>query len=244
MTETKTVKGWVLPAGEIHFEEFLTTNKECLRTGEYQKDQRVKALSQVTSFRRAIDIGACVGFWSKDLCERFEAIECFEPLTDPIACLRENLSGYDNWTAHQVALSDWRGTTDFAFNERSIGHSSIVAKKVTDPTLMRTKVAKLDDFNFSDVDFIKIDVQFHELQVLRGARRTLERNSPVLCVECGRRTSREYIYVARIIEFLFDLGYQIVGEKRKEIFFRKNAKPRFRRHLDPVFKRLNYTPFT
>lgn len=243
MAETKVVKGWHLPSSEKHFEDYLLHNKDAIATGQYQKVQREKALSHVDSFRRAIDIGACVGFWSKDLCDRFSHVDCFEPYEEPLACLKLNLAEKDNYTPHQMALSDKLGTAMLSIDESGIGHSSFVESEVTATKKIETKLSRLDDFKFTDVDFIKIDVQFHELNVLRGARETLERNSPVLCVECGRRTSREYIYVGRVIEYLYNLGYQIVGETGKEIIFKKETKPRFFRHFDPILRFFRVNPF-
>ncbi|WP_417681647.1 FkbM family methyltransferase [Roseibium sp.] len=244
MIPTKTVKGWVLPQNEIHFEEVLTTGKEASANGEYQKEQRDQALSQVTSFRRAIDMGACVGFWSRDLCNRFAHVDCFEMYEDNAECLKLNLADKNNYTLHQVGLSDKRGTNTVYVNEEAIGSASFFSSGVKYTKTTTAKFTKLDDFNFADVDFVKIDVQFHELQALRGARKTLERNSPVLCIECCRRTSDEYIYVARIIEYLLDLGYEVSGGLRKELFFRKSADAKFRRFFEPALKRLNYTPFS
>ncbi|WP_346913534.1 FkbM family methyltransferase [uncultured Roseibium sp.] len=244
MAETKIIKGWHLPSSEKHFEDYLLHNKDAIATGQYQKIQRDIALSHVKSFRRAIDIGACVGFWSRDLCEQFSHVECFEPYDEPLNCLRLNLAGKDNCTTHQIALSDKSGTAILSIDESGIGHSSIVESEVTATKKIKTKLTKLDSFNFTDIDFIKIDVQFHELNVLRGARKTLERNSPVLCVECGRRTSEEYIYVSRVIEYLYNLGYEIAAETGKEIIFKKEGKPRSIRHFEPLLRRLTFIPFT
>lgn len=45
------------------------------------------------------------------------------------------------------------------------------------------QVKRLDDFGIADVDFIKIDVEGHELEVLKGGAATIERYRPVLLME-------------------------------------------------------------
>jgi len=46
---------------------------------EYQKIQRDNSITYVEKFNIAIDIGAYVAFWSKDLCKLFNKTICFEP---------------------------------------------------------------------------------------------------------------------------------------------------------------------
>uniref|UniRef100_UPI001916C781 FkbM family methyltransferase n=1 Tax=Mycobacterium paraintracellulare TaxID=1138383 RepID=UPI001916C781 len=44
-------------------------------------------------------------------------------------------------------------------------------------------VKRLDDLHLDDIGLIKIDVEGHELAVLRGATQTLTRNRPAIVVE-------------------------------------------------------------
>ena len=80
---------------------------------------------------------------------------------------------------------------------------------------------KLDDFNFNEIDYIKMDVQFHELEVIEGAINTLIKNNPVLCIEAARRNEEELSYVKKWGQILESIGYKIIGGIYKELFFKK-----------------------
>ena len=95
----KLVQNWYLPEQDIHFEEYLNQNHN------YQFTQRLKSLAFVDSFNLAVDIGACVGFWTKDLCKIFNQVICFEPYKPSADCLEKNLNYYKNYKLYRTALS-------------------------------------------------------------------------------------------------------------------------------------------
>ena len=65
----KIVKGWYLPDYDTHFESML---KEVNGEFTYQQSHRDYVLEFVDKFEVAIDVGANVGFWSKDFCRKFK----------------------------------------------------------------------------------------------------------------------------------------------------------------------------
>jgi len=64
----------------------------------------------------------------------------------------------------------------------------------------------LDSFAFDDVSFIKIDVEGAELDVLEGARQTVERHRPRLVVELLTKGRGDALAGIRRIEAM--LGYR------------------------------------
>jgi FkbM family methyltransferase len=212
----KLIKNWYLPDDDIHFEKYLAQNSN------YQSVQRLESLKFVDSFETAIDIGACVGFWTKDLCKIFKEVICFEPYNPSADCLEKNLNCYENYKLHRTALSsNEHGTKRLFFNKESIGGNSFEGEGGSFKNFIDIPKRTLDSFNLKNVNYIKMDVQFHELEVLKGATKTLTNNDPVLCIECAQRNEKEINYTNEIIKYLKELKYSITGKSIKEIFFKK-----------------------
>ena len=217
----KLVEGWYLPDGEKHFVHYLIEAKKSQFPREYQKLQRDKSIEYVDRFETAIDIGACVGFWAKDLCKLFKKTICFEPFKKSSDCLKKNLIEFNNYELYNIALSNQNGVGDLLVSEEGIGSNSLNDFALNKSNPIRVQKKRLDDYHFENVDYIKIDVQFYELFVLKGAYKTLKENNPLLCIECARRNKEELAYVKKINEFLTKLDYKIVAGLGKELFFKK-----------------------
>lgn len=212
----KLVQNWYLPEQDIHFEEYLNKNHN------YQFTQRLKSLAFVDSFNLAVDIGACVGFWTKDLCKIFNQVICFEPYKPSADCLLKNLNYYKNYKLYRTALSsNDNSTKKFFFDKESIGGNSFENEGNIFKNFIDMPLKTLDSFCLKNVNYIKMDIQFHELDALIGSTKTLTDNDPVLCIECAQRNDKEINYTNEIIKFLKQLKYSIVGEHIKEIFFKK-----------------------
>jgi len=217
---TKRIQGWTLPNDEIHFAEYLET----FGAGHYQRAQRLRALSHCKGWRHAIDIGGSVGLWSKDLCYFFRKVSIFEPNEVAVHCLHQNLSGFDNYEVFNVALSDeekemfyWSSPTSMGGNMCTEVQKDSISQRGFKSRLLKTST--LNKFNLNEVDFIKIDVQFNELECLKGGSQLLLRNRPIICVECCERTPDEIAYSSKVFSFLIELGYKPVERIGKEVIF-------------------------
>ncbi len=211
----KFINNWYLPEEDTHFEKYLSQSKN------YQFVQRLNSLKFVNSFKLAIDIGACVGFWAKDLCKIFSKVICFEPYKPSADCLEKNLNYFKNYNLYRVALSKNSGTSRLFFNKESVGGNTLEQDGANFKNFIDIPIKTLDNYNFKNVNYIKMDIQFHELDALIGGTKTLIDNDPVLCIECAQRNQKEINYTDEIIKFLKDLKYSIVGHHIKEIFFKK-----------------------
>jgi len=81
--------GWWFPDTETHFPQML--NKSISKGGpaEYQQPVRLKSLQYLKQCRTALDIGANVGLWSRDLVQHFNKVIAFEPVAMFRECLKK-----------------------------------------------------------------------------------------------------------------------------------------------------------
>ena len=127
----------------------------------------------------AIDIGANVGFHTKFLASQFESVYAFEPCQDTAQILTHNMQGIDNLVIHQLALGESTKEARMMVSDRNRGTSHISAQGNE-----RVQVVRLDSFDFDvPVALIKMDVEGHEAEVLRGGEALITRDRPVVFFE-------------------------------------------------------------
>ena len=136
----------------------------------------------------AIDVGANQGFFAYALSRFADRVIAFEPNPDYALFARWMLRGRAEVLA--LALSDQAGRATFTvpISEQGVAlhfagslkptHSNFSAFKAYD-----VEVRRLDDFGFSNVCFIKADVEGSEREVLDGAKATIARDRPVILLE-------------------------------------------------------------
>lgn len=109
-------------------------------------------------------------------------IHAFEPVPSAgrdLESIVEELGLAERITCHRVALSDRAGTGRMKLPlAGDTGWS-----KVSDTGDIDVRLARLDDMELPDPDFIKLDVEGHEYQVLAGARARLRRSRPHVILE-------------------------------------------------------------
>lgn len=119
---------------------------------------------------------------------------------EPIPYLFENLKEKygKKATIFPYALSFESGTTTFNFVKNAPAYSGIKKRKydVKTPNIeqIEVDVKTLDELIpiEQEINFIKIDVEGGEFDVLKGAKSLLQKNKPILLFECGKGASDFY----------------------------------------------------
>jgi FkbM family methyltransferase len=157
---------------------------------------------------RAIDVGANLGVYTYALWKLGAEVEAFEPLSSMAAGLRA--FARPRIRVHEVALSSTPGRQKLHFptgdhGTLDLGRGSLSSSSTLQGGVEVT-VRTLDEYDFTDVSFIKIDVEGHESAVLEGASRTLAKNRPNLLVEIEQRHLA--VPVGTVLKGLLDQDYQ------------------------------------
>jgi FkbM family methyltransferase len=141
--------------------------------------------------------------------------------------LKKNISlnKFNNIHITPIGLGDRPGRFKLEnIVEFNSGGKRIVAAGKT-PAADHTEVEidTLDNFltgkiKLPKIDLIKIDVEGFELNVLRGAKGTLEKYSPVLFIELDDDNLRQQAWSAKeLIRFLMDNNYEALNSESHEL---------------------------
>jgi FkbM family methyltransferase len=130
-----------------------------------------------------IDVGAHIGYYSLLCASIAQSVICFEVNSEAIAALEENieLNGFTNVVIIQKALFSRNGYLQFDRDQIKVlekaaeGKTSVECVRLDDLTALKQVPAH--------ADFIKIDVEGAELDVLCGARDFICASRPRLIVE-------------------------------------------------------------
>lgn len=185
--------------------------------------------------RIAIDVGANKGVYTHLLARLASGVEAFEPNPKIYGVLTRYLPR--NVVAHQVALSDSIGTAELIVPMYGGGYSNQTAslnprKRNEGARSVRVAQRTLDSYGFSNVGFIKIDVEGFEAAVLAGARETILRERPVMQIELEEQ------HTGRSIEACI----QQVTDFGMDAFFLRDGALRPISEFDPVANRAAFLP--
>jgi FkbM family methyltransferase len=165
-----------------------------LRRANYEREMELLDLLCERN-RPGIDIGAKIGMYTYRIRNRSSEVIAFEPIPMFNQILRAVFEG-KRGGVEPYAVSNHRGTATLRlpyghdgapkFGRSTIDPANCFDREIiarTDEIEVETR--RIDDYDFPDIGFIKIDVEGHELAVLAGAAASLARHTPNLLIECN-----------------------------------------------------------
>jgi FkbM family methyltransferase len=146
--------------------------------------------------RNSVDVGANKGVYTYWMARHSRHVFAYEPNPKMFRIL--NAGAGRNVTVSPAALSDNTGESVLRVPRTASGYSnqgaSLNYRKVGDDYGEVTiETRRLDDEALTDIGFMKIDVEGHELAVLEGGRDLIARDRPVLLIEMEEAHTKQPI---------------------------------------------------
>ena len=149
---------------------------------EKEDDWRIsfeKCKPYLTGCNVALDVGARGGEFAYYL-NGFKTVHCFEfrGIAKPVEKrFFKRCPDEQKYKFHPIGISDHNGH-EYTTNLR-VG-------RIKGRGFVKIKVKTIDSLGYTDVDFIKLDVEGHEYKCVVGAEQTIRKYNPVIIVEQNR----------------------------------------------------------
>ncbi len=159
---------------------------------QYERDMLQIARSVLDEDSNFVDAGAHAGTVLKQLVKMAPRGHgyAFEPIPSLCQGLRSKFPGI---VVEEIALGDYQGSAEFRYLTDDPARSSLIHRPNWEirrtVKLLEVAVRRLDDCVPADVRiaFLKVDVEGAELALLRGARRVLTDDRPVVVFESASK---------------------------------------------------------
>lgn len=211
--KVKQHQGIWLPDNDTHFAGHLDAGPKIDGAGTYQHAKLEMALKLFNKRVCAVDIGAHVGLWSRTLAREFETVIAFEPVPEHQECFKRNLHNPDRKSRvvlHPFALGAEHRDIYIDTVPDNSGNAR-VAENGSIANSVKVKMHRLDDYFFDNhgINFLKIDVEGWELDVLKGGKETIMRYKPVMVVEQKKGHGQRYgISDRAAVDLLLTWGFK------------------------------------
>ena len=198
------------------------------------------------------DIGANIGFYTCLLASQVEevgAVVAFEPAVRTCGYLYENVSlnQFSNVTVVNKGLGDKAEQQHLYYSEAALAEGTASLKYAEGRTASeRVTLDTIDNLirELPIPDFIKIDVEGYQLEVLRGGEHCLKTHAPLLMAELKDVGETNRDDFSEIEKHITDLGYSLyeigkytlkrcshISDSKKRNFFLANED-------SPIFHRI------
>ncbi len=207
-----------LPELDIHCGEFIQ-NRIFLERDYFEIFHLKQLKGNIKKSAVILDIGANIGnhtiFFAKEC--GASKIYAFEPTQKTFQTLVKNIEINQldrKVVAMNVALGSKDSKVKVIVNEEDAG-SNYVVENVNGDTTMHT----LDGMTFNEhIDFVKIDVEGYEFEVLKGAVKTIKRDNPDIFVEIFDENYE------RVNSLLLQMDYECVLKIEQDYLYRSITK--------------------
>lgn len=197
----RIVKGIAVIEGDTHISKWVVDS------GRLDHDQSMVplAVQYIKPGAVVVDAGAYIGDHTIAYA-RAVGLEgfvfAFEPNPVAFECLEYNMKPFSNVTCFKQGLGSKTETKGITQYDGNYGINHITEG-------YGTSITSIDELELFGLDFLKIDVEGYEMEILKGAYETIKKFKPVMLIEINVCTlEREGKTEKDVFKFLDNLGYK------------------------------------
>jgi len=174
--------------------------------------------SELKSGMVCLEVGANIGYYtlleSKVIGDSGKVV-AVEPSPENFEKLKQNLSlsNVKNVLPFNFACGDKNGKIKFLISEKSNRCTTLDENYLATPSdnIIEVPVKKIDDFlnenKIEKVDFIRMDVEGYERQIIKGMEKTLDKYNPMIQIEVHKKFMPEN-HTKELFEEFQKRGYE------------------------------------
>jgi FkbM family methyltransferase len=170
----------------------------------------------------ALDLGANFGMYTRFLSETVGPegrVHAVEPVPESFAVLQSNVQRLrlGNVTVHNLAVSDAERVVTMSVPKYDRGGENLYEARVCESTaidvdrVLHVPADRLDNIfgRLGRIDFVKCDVEAHELNVVRGAAEVLRVHRPAWLMEVSGDPDDPDSSAAELVRLMGRAGYRM-----------------------------------
>ncbi len=179
----------------------------------YQEPVRRASVRYCQRHDVALDIGANVGLWTRDLCQFFQQVHAFEPVDDFRACLQKNVPAR-NLQVHDCALGAETSMINMIITADNTGHSHVDPNTLGQGTI---QMKTLDSLQLPAADYIKLDCEGYEYKIILGGANYIKTCRPVIVVEQKFHKDTGIVDNGEAVDLLQSWGMRLLEKKNHDL---------------------------
>ena len=193
-------------------DKYLGT-KESRRFGETKVEW---VINNIKSNMICVDVGSCLGFYTELLCDICTEgfVFAIEPSLENFKLTNERVRKYKRVKVYNYALSNVSKAGTLYLGNKSGWNSLLDSHGGKEQDIYIITLDKL--LQNKKIDFIKIDVEGMDLEVLEGSRNIIE-NSPKLKMTMEVHKKRFNVDSEKIFKFLSERKFEIKNLIAKDL---------------------------
>ena len=207
---------------KIFFSEKFLLKRRLERAVKNEYEPELKLIKKfITHGTDSLDIGIYKGIYSYEISKYAKTVHAFEfnplifsflnrniyKIINNIKLYNFGLSNQNNKVTLRIPIRNKLANEENYEEFFKMGRGTIHDKnEFNEFRSFDVNVKKLDNLQFENpISFIKIDVEGHEIEVIKGAIKTINKNKPILLIEIEEIYSKKK--VIDTIKFINTLGY-------------------------------------